>query len=92
MLAPMAAPCVSVGEALDQISGRPIVLSIGQELPADFGAAFDLIRSDLALARSNPRLLFSYTGMYWRKRDRPMIRELHRRLDDLWDPGSLPRR
>jgi hypothetical protein len=86
MLAPMAAPCISVAEALDQISARPIVLSIGQELPADFDAAFGLIRSDLALARSNPRLLFAYTGMYWHKADRPRIRDLHLRLDGLWEP------
>jgi hypothetical protein len=84
MLAPMAAPCVSVAEALDQIGDRPIVLSIGQELPADFGEAFGLIRSDLALARANPRLLFGYTGMFWRKKDRPAIRDLHRRLDACW--------
>jgi len=80
----LAAPCISVGEALAAIGRRPVVLSIGQELPADFGQAFELVRADLGLARDNPRLLFSYTGMDWRRKDRPAIRNLHRRLDDCW--------
>ena len=73
----MAAPCISVAEALAAIGGQPVLLAIGQELPADFGRAFDLIRAALHLARSDPRLLFGYTGTDRRRRDRPAIRELH---------------
>jgi hypothetical protein len=90
MLARMAAPCISVAEALELIGERPIVLNIGQELPADFEQAFGVIRADLALSPTRPRLLFGYTGMYWRKKDRPMIRDLHRRLDALWERDILP--
>ena len=90
MLARMAAPCISVAEALELIGERPIVLNIGQELPADFEQAFEVIRADLALSPTRPRLLFGYTGMYWRKKDRPMIRDLHRRLDALWERDILP--
>ena len=38
---------------------------------------FDLFRDD-------PRVLFAYTGMHWRRADRPAIRALHRRLDAYW--------
>lgn len=91
MRSKMAAPCIGVGEALAAIGGRPILLAIGQELPADFGQAFKLIHADLGLARSHPRLLFGYTGMDWRRRDRPAIRDLHRRLDDCWPAVSVRR-
>ena len=84
MRSKMAAPCIGVAEALSAIGGRPILLSIGQELPADLNEALDLIRADLELARDNPRLLFGYTGMDWRRRDRPAIRDLHRRVDACW--------
>jgi hypothetical protein len=84
MLSRMAAPCIGVAEAVRAIGGRPILLSIGQELPADPDEAFGIIRADLELARRNPRVLLNYTGMEWRRKDRPMIRELHRRLDACW--------
>ena len=90
MLAQMAAPCIGVDEALRAIGERPILLAVGQELPADAEEAFELIRADLARTRHNPRLLFAYTGMYWRRRDRPMIRDLHRRLDDCWGAPAAP--
>ena len=89
MRSPMAAACISVPEALEWIGGRTIALSVGQELPPDFSAAAALIRADFARARSNPRLLFGYTGMDWRKRDRPAIRDLHRRLDAEWPFAGL---
>ena len=85
MLSPMAAPWIGVDEALETIGDRPVLLSIGQELPADRDAAFDLICCDLDRQRGNSRLKYTYTGMSWRKRDRPMIRELHRQLDEYWD-------
>jgi hypothetical protein len=59
-------------------------LVIGQELPADFAEACDVVRRDLERYPGNRRLLFGYTGMFWRKKDRPAIRDLHRRLDGLF--------
>lgn len=90
MIAPMAAPCVSVPEAMRLIAGRPIALAIGQELPADFAEAEALFRRDLDLAAGNPRLTFGHTGIFWRNQHRPRIRELHRQLDAYWDRQVLP--
>ena len=84
MRSKMAAACIAVPDALAQLGGRPVVLNIGQELPEDFAEAAALIRADFALARTNHRLLFGYTGMDWRTVDRPRIRELHRQLDATW--------
>jgi hypothetical protein len=83
MRSPMAAPCIAVPEALALVGDRA-VLSIGQELPPDFDEAFALIAADLDLYATHPRLLFGYTGMDWRRKDRPAIRQLHERLDDYW--------
>ena len=85
MISRMAAPCVSVAEALRLIGDRPIMLSIGQELPEDPEAAFDIVRRDLDLHPTRPRQTYSYTGMFWRNKDRPMIRDLHQRLDEHWE-------
>ncbi len=89
MRSQMAAPCIGVTEALAAIRRRDILLSIGQELAAHFDEALEFIRADLELSRGNPRLLFGYTGMDWRKKDRPAIRELHWRADACWP--HLPR-
>jgi len=88
MRSPMAAPCISVGDALARFGGRPVVLNIGQELPADFEEAYAIVHADFRQARANPRLLFSYTGMDWRRQDRPRIRALHQRLDEAWAGGG----
>jgi hypothetical protein len=87
MLSRMAAPCIPVAEAVRAIGERPILLAVGQELPADPDEAFRIVQADLDLARRNPRVLLGYTGMDWRRKDRPMIRQLHRRLDACW-PGQ----
>lgn len=85
MIAPMAAPVVSVGAALRLIGERPIRLAIGQELPADRSEALRVVTEDIAAAMRNPHVLPSgYTGIYWRKKDRPMIRELHQEIDRYW--------
>lgn len=81
-IAKTAAGAISVDEALHAIGDRPIVLSIGQELPE--GREFEFIRADLDRYAEHPRLLFSYTGMHWRRKDRPRIRDFHRWLDDYW--------
>jgi hypothetical protein len=81
-IAKTAAGSISVDEALEAISDRGIVLEIGQELPE--GDEYDFIKKDLDRYRRNPRLLFGYTGMHWRKKDRSPIRDIHRRLDGYW--------
>lgn len=82
-IAKTAAGSISVDEALAAIGDRPILLSIGQELPV--GEEREFIRRDLDRYAKNPRLLFSYTGMHWRIKDRPRIREIHRQLDEHWE-------
>ena len=84
MLMPMAAPVISVRKALEFIGDRPIALSVGQELPEDREEAFKIVAGDMDLALENPRMLIGYTGIHWRKKDRPMIRELHFELDRYW--------
>ena len=81
-IAKTAAGAISVDDALKAIGARPILLSIGQELPE--GREFDFICADLDRYARNPRLLFAYTGMHWRRKDRPLIRDMHRRLDAHW--------
>ncbi len=71
-----------VEEAVSAIGARPVILRIGQELLP--GREFEVIKEDLDRYEDNPRLLFSYTGMSWLKKDRPAIRELHQKVDDYW--------
>lgn len=81
-IAKTAAGHTPVQEALDAIGDRPMLLNLGQELPQ--GLEYETIRRDLDLYERTPRLMFGYTGMHWRIKDRPLIRDLHRRLDDYW--------
>jgi len=81
-IAQTAAGAISVDDALAAINGRPILLFIGQELPEN--REYEFICHDFDRYRTNPRLTFGYTGMHWRMKDRPRIREMHRRLDDYW--------
>jgi hypothetical protein len=72
-----------VDEALRAIGDRPIVLNIGQEIyNKDDAEAF--IKRDFDRYMGNPRLLFGYTQMEWRNKDRARIREIHRKCDDYW--------
>ena len=88
-IARTAAGYTPVDYALAEIADRPIVLSIGQELPQ--GREEQFIRRDLERARTNPRLLFDYTGMHWKKRDDALIRDLHQRVDEHWgQPAPVP--
>ena len=93
-IAKTAAGAIPVDEALRAIAGRPILLHIGQELPE--GREYEFIRADFDRYVDTPRLLFGYTGMHWRRKDRPAIRDLHRRLDAYWaeryagSPWSVP--
>ncbi len=77
-----AAGAISVDEALSLIEGKDILLHIGQELPEN--REFEFIKRDFDLYRDNKRLLFGYCGMHWRKKDRYLIRDIHRKLDDYW--------
>ncbi len=76
----MAAGTIQVEDALAMIGDSKTMLHIGQELPE--GREFEFIKSNLDLYRTNPRLIFGYTGTHWYKKDRQIIRDLHRRLDD----------
>lgn len=76
----MAAGAIPVQEALAAIGDRPVVLSIGQELPE--GNEFNYVARDFDRYPENPRLLFGYTGTHFLKRDCGKIRDLHKRLDD----------
>ncbi|MDD3926780.1 MAG: uroporphyrinogen decarboxylase family protein [bacterium] len=84
MLHQMAAPVVSGKTAFDMIGDRPVVLTIGEELPEDQDEASRIMADNLELYKKNRRLLFFFTGVFWRKKDRPMIRDLHRRLDEVF--------
>lgn len=82
-IAKTAAGYTEVDEVFERLGGKPVLIRIGQELPP--GKEYELIRADLDRYAQHPRLLFGYTGMSWRRKDRPLIRDLHRRLDAYWD-------
>lgn len=71
-----------VDDAMAALRGKPVMLNIGQELPE--GKELQTILTDLERYSENKRLLFSYTGMHWRKKDRPQIRDIHRTADKFW--------
>ncbi len=87
-IAKTAAGSISVDDAQAELGERPIVLSIGQELPAGEEEAF--IRRDFDRAKTNSRLLFGYVGMHWKRVDEPAMREMHLRLDDYWRDTVWP--
>lgn len=82
MINPMTAGSTPVEEALAAIGDRPIVLGIGEELPA--GAEESVIRRHFELAATHPRLTFGYTGLGWKKGDEPAMLDLHRRMNDAY--------
>ncbi|NOY75574.1 MAG: hypothetical protein GXP32_07255 [Kiritimatiellaeota bacterium] len=71
---------VEVG--MKAVDGKPIMLNIGQELRDE--DHFETIKSHLDLYKLHKRLMFSYTCMNLRKKDRSHIRELHCRVDEYW--------
>ena len=73
---------ISVDDALAEIGDRPTILGVGEELPE--GSEEEFIRHDMDRVRTNPRLLFGFTGMHWQSRDRERIRQMHLRLDEYW--------
>ena len=76
----MAAGAISVDDALTEIGDRPIMLSIGQELPE--GREFEFIKKDIDRYADNKRLVFGYSGSHWLRKDRNEIRDLHRKVDE----------
>ena len=64
------------------LHGKPVLLNIGQELPD--GRELETILTDFDRYSETKRLLFSYTGMHWRKKDRPLIRDVHNAADEFW--------
>jgi hypothetical protein len=71
-----------VDEAMAALRGKPVLLNIGQELPE--GKELETILTDLNRYSETKRLLFNYTGMHWRKKDRPLIRDIHKAADEFW--------
>lgn len=74
---------IAVDDALALIGARDVRLLVGQELPE--GGELDVIATDLEISRRKAGIwIGGYTGVHWKAKDRPAIRELHRRIDDLW--------
>lgn len=71
-----------VDDAMAALLGKPVLLNIGQELPE--GKELETVLTDLARYSETKRLMFSYTGMHWRKKNRPLIREIHSAADEFW--------
>ncbi len=82
MINPMTAGSISVDKALAAIGGRPIMLAIGEELPA--GGEETVMRRLFDWAAGNPRLTYSFTGLGWKRGDEPAMRDLHRRMNDYY--------
>lgn len=78
------AGAISVEAALAEIGDRPIILSIGEELPEDWDEAERRMQRYFDYALKHPQILFGFTGMYWKKGSEEQIIALHRRLDDYW--------
>lgn len=78
------AGAISVEAALAEIGDRPIILSIGEELPEDWDAAERRMQRYFNYALKHPQILFGFTGMYWKKGSEEQIMALHQRLDAYW--------
>ena len=85
-IAKTAAGCTDVDLAIKAIKGTSVFLNIGQELPK--GRELETIVADIDRYQEHPLLLFNYTGMHWRKKDKPLIREIHRQVDAHWEKLS----
>ncbi len=80
-------PCACAGyltmeQALEKIKGKPIILSVGEELVE--GKEEKTIQHHLDCIKVHPLMLFTYTGMYWKKQDDEFIKNLHRKLDEYY--------
>ncbi len=83
MINPMTAGSISVDEALAAIGDRPIVLSVGEELPA--GEEEATIRRIFDLMAANPRAIAGgFTSLGWKKGDEAKMREVHQRMNEYY--------
>ena len=73
---------VDIDRALQRIGDRPIILAVGEELVEE--REEEIITGHLRKIHQHSLMTFSYTGMYWKKRDEPLIIELHKRMDDVY--------
>lgn len=73
-----------VEEALEAIGNRPIVLNIGQEI-WNIDDTETVLEKDFDLYGKHPSLLYGYTLMECKAKDKPMIRDIHRKLDSYWE-------
>jgi hypothetical protein len=76
------AGAIDIDSAIGRIDGRPIILSVGQELEP--GREESTIRSHLDRLDDHAPMVFGYTGMYWKRLHDRQIIDLHRRLDDYY--------
>jgi hypothetical protein len=81
---PMTAGSIKVDAALAAIGSRPIMLSVGEELPA--GGEEAVMRRWLGVAARNPRVMCAgFCGLGWKKADEPAMRELHQRMNAYYE-------
>ncbi|MEI6424965.1 MAG: hypothetical protein WCP55_22325 [Lentisphaerota bacterium] len=80
----MTAGSIKVDEALAAIGTRPIMLSVGEEMPA--GGEEAVMRRWLGVAARNPRVMCSgFCGLGWKKADEPAMRNLHQRMNEYYE-------
>ena len=73
---------VKVEEAVERIKGKPIILSVGEELVP--GKEEETIRNHFGFLSQHPLMIFQYTGMTWKKEDDEFIKNLHLKLDEYY--------
>lgn len=83
MINPMTAGSIKVDDALAAIGSRPIVLCVGEEMPA--GGEEAVMRRWLGVAARNTRVMCGgFCGLGWKQADEPAMRELHRRMNEYY--------
>jgi hypothetical protein len=85
-----AAGSTEVADAVNALKGTSTALSIWEQIPQK-DKEYETIKAQLDLSLQHPLMLFSYTGMNWRKKDKPLIREIHQSLNEYWSREILPR-
>lgn len=84
MINKMTAGSIQIADALNAIGARPIMLRIGEELPA--GKEEKTLRQIFDQVATNPRVsLGGFTGLGWKKGDESEMCDLHRRMNDYFE-------